>query len=142
MDAERVPPRPISLSDNDYFPDSSRVLRPLIAPLWLSGRYLLREATSLPNREPSWASQHLLVPLRLRPTTGRRDNSQRTMSSRPTYQKLAIYISRQLHLELKLASIGEHRSLSDFGEELLSNALRDRRRQRLLRDDADDDHTG
>ena len=64
------------------------------------------------------------------------------MTTRPTYQKLAIYISRQLHLELKMASISEHRSLSDFSEELLSNALLDRQRQRRLRVDADDDRTG
>jgi hypothetical protein len=64
------------------------------------------------------------------------------MPTRPTYEKLAIYISRQLHLELKLAAIGEHRSLSDFSEELLSNALRYRQRQHLLRDEADDDRTG
>lgn len=45
------------------------------------------------------------------------------MTDRLTYAKLAIYVSRGLHFQLKFASIGEHRSLSDFAEELLRDAM-------------------
>jgi hypothetical protein len=62
------------------------------------------------------------------------------MNDRPTYAKLAIYISRDLHLQLKLASIGERRSLSDFTEGLLRDAMRawDDHHERKADEDRDD----
>jgi hypothetical protein len=64
------------------------------------------------------------------------------MTAQTTYQKLAIYVSRDIHLKLKLAAIGEHRSLSDFAEELLSTAMTEREASELLATGQDDDKSG
>jgi hypothetical protein len=64
------------------------------------------------------------------------------MHKQARYQKTSIYISRRLHFLLKFAAIGEHKSLSEFAEGLLSSALAERKARELLSTDQDDDQTG